>query len=433
MKYDKHTLLKISGKISEDEALTVSEYTYISGFQKPEKDSLSLIILKQATLPLSLFFGMLLYVFPDFFNSVIQSLPPWTNFSPTMLRGVDYLWDIIGDPVKKENIIYHLPNVVFYSFGIVGIKKIFESLDKQTWIDKVRRSQGILQERTKSGTMRFKLRKGHSVLFVGDGDHIGKQFVLNHSADETVTIGVNKPDYTDIWNFYNTSHSYDDLKDVLVRISGKHTGEYVFFPVKDTQVFLPASAAYDLSPHKLDILCQNIRKIENEHHITPRRIIIIGDKNHHSFVQSEDKKGVIKNSHDTISLHSISVKYKNITLLDPTDIALKQILKQARGRRIVFRATKEGIAEFKKRFYQRLEELGYRHTKKKKGIFTVGYDLFEDQTEQQTLSGVVDDYYPVVISKSVRDALVRNGYKNNEFLYVPELVLDTLNHVASEQ
>lgn len=31
-------------------------------------------------------------------------------------------------------------------------------------------------------------------------------------------------------------------------------------------------------------------------------------------------------------------------------------------------------------------------------ILEIGYDLFEDQTEQQTLSKKVPDYYPVVLS-----------------------------------
>jgi len=43
-------------------------------------------------------------------------------------------------------------------------------------------------------------------------------------------------------------------------------------------------------------------------------------------------------------------KYENITLLDPTDIVLKEIIQIAGGRKIVFRATKEGIVEYKNDF-----------------------------------------------------------------------------------
>jgi hypothetical protein len=119
--------------------------------------------------------------------------------------------------------------------------------------------------------------------------------------------------------------------------------------------------------------------------------------------------------------------------LDPSDIVLKEILHIAKGRKIVFRATKDGIAEYKTRFYDRLKELGYKHSTSKPGILTIGYDIFEDQTEQQTLARKIDDYYPVVLSKNVHDALLRNGYKKEEFLYVPDLVLETLTEVAAEQ
>ena len=112
---------------------------------------------------------------------------------------------------------------------------------------------------------------------------------------------------------------------------------------------------------------------------------------------------------------------------------LKKILTIANGRRIAFRATKDGLKEYKARFYSRLEKLGYKDTAKRKGVLTIGYDLFEDQTEQQTLSRIIDDYYPVVLSKTVRDALIRNGYREQEFLYVPELVLEILTKTAGEQ
>jgi hypothetical protein len=173
--------------------------------------------------------------------------------------------------------------------------------------------------------------------------------------------------------------------------------------------------------------------IEKELKWKPKRIIIIGDKDHNSCVQSEEKTRLVKKSLEVISLGSIAKKHKQVTLLDPTDIVLQKIIAIAMGRKIVFRATREGIAEYKKRFYQRLERLGYKLKKSAKGTLTIGYDLFEDQTEQQTLHHKGDGYFPVVLSKNVRDALIRNGYKKSEFLYVPELVLTTLAYVAGEQ
>ena len=159
----------------------------------------------------------------------------------------------------------------------------------------------------------------------------------------------------------------------------------------------------------------------------------MGDKTHTSFVQSEDKKGKIQKSEDKISLDTISKKYPKITIIDPTDIVLSKVIEIAQGRKIAFRATREGLLEYKKRFYQRLQTLAYRELKSKKGILTIGYDILEDQTEQQTLSRKINSYYPVVLSKAVKDALHRNGYKKNEFIYVPELILSYLKKEALKQ
>ena len=92
----------------------------------------------------------------------------------------------------------------------------------------------------------------------------------------------------------------------------------------------------------------------------------------------------------------------------------------------------QGMKEYKERFYKRLKGAGYKMTKRK-GILTIGYDLFEDQTEQQTLSRKINEYYPVVLSKNVHDALIRNGYDKSEFIYVPDLVIAALQQTASEQ
>ena len=433
MKTDKKKLVAISKRVVKRQALKPEEIYYLLSFEKTEKVRTPVKLLKTLALPLSLFFGFLFTVYPDYFSSFTSRLPYWTNLSPRFLAGADYLWDFIGEPVKKTNIIYHVPNIALYSFGVVGIKKLLDAVNHRSWLENVLSAQKVLRTGIEKGLLNLQMKKGHSLLFVGNGDFIGAQFALNHDPDQTVTISENKPSYTSIWNHYNVDTLYKDLEQVILKSSGENVGEYVFFPVKDDEIFLPGAKDYDLSPHKLDILVQDIRTIEKEQKWKARRIIIIGDKHHKSFVQSEDQNGVIKKSGDTISLLTIADKNKNVTLIDPTDVVLKEIIRIAYGRKIVFRATKEGIAEYKKRFYDRLKALGYKQSKKQKGILTIGYDLFEDMTEQQTLSRKIDDYYPVVLSKNVHDALIRNGYKKDDFLYVPDLVLKTLTHAASEQ
>jgi hypothetical protein len=125
MKFNKKKLVRISKKVRQNQRITPAEIEYLLSFEKSEKDPSFLKLSKTLALPLSLLLGFLLTVYPEFFESLTDKLPAWTNLSPKLLSGIDYLWDLIGEPVEKSNIIYHIPNIALYSFGVVGIKKLF--------------------------------------------------------------------------------------------------------------------------------------------------------------------------------------------------------------------------------------------------------------------------------------------------------------------
>ncbi len=433
MKFSKKKLLSIAKKVKQGKKITPLEISELVSFDKKDEEPKLLSLLKKGAVPVAITAGFLIAVFPGNAESIATRLPSWTNLPDPVQNGLNYIWNIIGEPVERTNILFHLPNIILYSFGFLGVKKLFDAIDRKTWIDKVTGSKELIETQINNGTLDLDLAKGHSILFSGNGDFIASQFAQNHSDNMTVSLCSKKPDYTNIWNFYDTQLSYEDLEKILNRANAHDAGEYIFFPVKDDQIFLPNKSAYDLSPHRIDILCQDIRTIEKKNRWTAKQILIVGDKTHTSFVQSEDKKGKIQKSEDKISLDTISKKYPKITIIDPTDIVLSKVIEIAQGRKIAFRATREGLLEYKKRFYQRLQTLAYRELKSKKGILTIGYDILEDQTEQQTLSRKIDSYYPVVLSKAVKDALHRNGYKKNEFIYVPELILSYLKKEALKQ
>lgn len=429
MNVNKKNILHITQKYRSHKPLTPNEIATLLEFNPVEKEKKLYSMLKEGAFPLALLCGFLFVLFSDFFDQkIVSSLPSWTNMSPELLAGVDYLWDFLGEPIGKENILYHLPNVILYTFGFFGIKKIIESVERKTWLESVLSTQELLKKDIEGGVLQLAMKKNHSLLFVGKGDFVAEQFVIDHPEDEVVTISENKPAYTSIWNCYDLCTLYDDLKRVLYLSDASSAGEYLFFPVQDNHLFLPNEHAYDLAPHKLDILIQNIRTIEKQEGWQKNRIIIVGDSSHQSYVQTVDSKQTIKGTQETISLESIAKQHDATILVDPTVLVLKKILKMAKGRNIVFRATKEGITEYKDRFYQRLTDLGYKPNKNTE-MLTIGYDVFEDLTEQQALKKN-KNYVPVILSKQVKDAVERNGYKKGEYLYVPELVLDELKRVT---
>jgi hypothetical protein len=165
MNHQKKQLLTISKKVDTNEPLTPEEITQLLTFEKLDKESKSLKVLKRAALPASLALGFFFSAFPEAFEHFTTTLPTWTNLSPPELNGIDYLWSLLGDPVGKPNIIYHIPNIVLYSFGILGIKKLIEALDQHTWLNKILTSQQTLKEKSTAGMLNLKMKQGHSLLY----------------------------------------------------------------------------------------------------------------------------------------------------------------------------------------------------------------------------------------------------------------------------
>src|SRR3989344_4556487 len=117
LKYQSDKLIAIADKVNKNKKLSVHEVSYLSNFKHLDKESLVVSLIKNSAVPLSLLLGFFFAVYPEYFDQTVQTAPSWTNLSPRILSGVDYVWDIIGEPFGKQNILYHLPNIIFYSFG----------------------------------------------------------------------------------------------------------------------------------------------------------------------------------------------------------------------------------------------------------------------------------------------------------------------------
>lgn len=151
-----------------------------------------------------------------------------------------------------------------YSFGILGIKSIIDSIHYRSWLNTVLEGQGVLKQQLEQGTVAYHLKPGFSVLFVGKGDFIGMQFVLRHSSNTTFILSERKQKYTNVWNKYVNDDHYSNLNTIMTRSYLQSAGEYILFPVKDDQIFLPSQSAYDIPPYQIDLLYQDIRSIEQK-------------------------------------------------------------------------------------------------------------------------------------------------------------------------
>ncbi len=426
-------LLAIAIKIKAGTPVTPAESDAILEFEIPDKQTKLQKFLTRIALPSSIVLGMTMASFPDFYANLVTKLPKWTTMSDHLLSGVDYVWSIIGKPVKQKNIIYHVPNIVLYSFGVIGVKKIFEYLRKKTWLDKVNEAKALLSKLIESGKVNYNLKDGHSILFLGNGDFIGQQFYMNSDPENVIALSSQKPLYTNHWLRYEPTITFQSLQSTLDLADAFNCGEYVLFPVIDTEIFLPGPGKFDLSPEKLEVMIQSIRDIEKLKGWTPKRIIIVGDKEQTSVIRTETVSGAVDGTSEYVSIESIQKRFEKVLVIDSTDLILELITKKFPGRRILFRASIEGSAAYKHRFYERLKEFSYDDNAENEYSLVIGYDLFEEQIERESIATSLQEYLPVVLSREVCDALIRNGYQSDEFIYVPDLVLAKLKELSDLQ
>lgn len=424
-------LLKVAHAIISKQAVLPSDADKILDFQLTEKQNKVTSFLLKIALPASIILGMTQAAFPQFYVELVSKLPAWTNMSENFLAAVDYVWSIIGKPVKQANIIYHIPNVFLYSFGVIGVKKLFDYVRRKTWLDKVNEAKTLLEKQIEKGTLQYALRNRHSILFVGRGDFIGEQFCRNSNADDVITLGSLKPVYSNHWIKHEISNSFITLENSLKKADAESAGEYILFPVKDSELFLPGEKEYDISPEKVEILIYTIRDIELQNKWENKRIIIVGDRKQITSVRTENKTAILENSREDISLTSIDKEIRKVTILDASDLVIKEILKRFPERKIFLRTSVDGSTMYKKRFYDRLEELGYDDENTFEKSVVIGYDIYEEQVQRESFRSKLQEYLPLVLSKDTLEALLRKGYTKEQFIYVPDLVLAELSAIAS--
>ena len=244
-------------------------------------------------------------------------------------------------------------------------------------------------------------------------------------------MSSNRQPYTDLWGKYAVTEGDEGLSRVLEQNNAEDAGEYVLFPVLDEHLFLPGKNDFDIAPHRVDIAVQRIREYEKEKGWKKKRIIIVGDNEQKSNFFTTSKKGVIESQPDEVSLRTIAADYENVTVVDPTVTTLKKIIEIADGKQILFRSSDQGVEKYSKKFHHRLSLLGYEPSKDE--TLTVGYDISDLETEHQFVSQKQSGYLPVILSRDVFDELVKSGFQDDTYIFVPRLVKRELQKLVAEQ
>lgn len=424
----KTELIKLTQQIQLGERVAAESVPAFLEHKFPENTSFGKFMLKVAGW-ISLFFASVLVIFPEVGEKMIEILPGFFLLPERLAKALDYLWGLVGKPVKKQHLMYHLPNIIVYAFGVAGIRLLWRKLHRNNWKDQVEDAQKKLNAQVEEGAGRFKFEPGFSLLFVGDGDRIAKSLVLDDPFIGP-TISSKRPDFSPLWGTLTPGDGDGGLERVLEQFNSSEAGEYLLFPVVDTHLFLPGPNEYDVPPHRIEIAVRRIREFEKSKGWLKKRILIVGDREQTSHFMTTSGDEVFNSEHDTVTLQTIADKYENISLVDPTDVTLQKIIDIANGRQILFRASAEGVEKYGSAFYHRLSRLGYEP--KSDGFLTVGYDISDLETEHQIVATGNSDYLPVILSREIFNLLSEEHLNMGDFIFVPHLIKRELQILVEE-
>lgn len=428
MVLNKKTLTETAQRIMRGERIEAAMLAPFLAHEFPELSPLSKLMLRVAAW-ISLFFASVLVIFPEVAEWLIAVLPGFFLLPERLAKALDYVWGLVGQPVKKQHLMYHLPNIIIYTFGVAGLRQLWRRIHKNNWKDRVRAAQDSLRKAIEDGTARLRFNPGFSVLIVGNGDQVGKSLAVDNALIGP-TFATNRPPYTSLWVRYVSGEGDEALDSALDQINSEDAGEYVLFPVVDDQLFLPEPHEYDIPPHRVDLAVKRIRAIERRRGMSEKRIVIVGDKEQSSRFVTASMGDELITEADEVSLQSIAEAEPNVIIADPTEITLNKIIAIAGGRRIYFRASERGAEKYVAQFYRRLAHLNYVPTSE--DILIVGYDINDLETEHQIMSQHHVEYLPVILSRDLFDLLSKTYLAERDHIFVPHLVRDTLKDLVAE-
>lgn len=426
---DKNTLIRVADAIRSDDRVDVGVVEPFLNHRFEELSPFNKFMLKVAA-AISLFFASVLVIFPEVGEKLIEILPDFFNLPERLSKALDYVWGLVGEPVGKQHLMYHLPNIIVYAFGVVGLRQLWKRIHRNNWKDRVDDAREKLAKMIEDGTARLRFEPGFSLLFAGEGDQVARSLVVDNPTIG-VTIAATPQPYTKLWGRYAAGEGDEGFARVLDQVNAEDAGEYVLFPVRDEHLFLPGEYDYDLPPHRIDVAVRRIREFETERGWSKKRIIIVGDKEQKSRFITDSGSGRISTEVDDISLKTIADKYENLTIFDPTEATIKRIIEFAGGRKILFRSSDKGVEKYSKEFYFRLSILGY--TPDRDDTLTIGYDISDRETEHQVVSRFFPDYLPVILSRDIFDGLVKSRMWDDTYIFIPRLVKQELQKLVREQ
>jgi hypothetical protein len=149
----KKKLINVATAVKNGDQIDANLVKPFVDFKFQEVSKFSQLMIKGAA-AISFFFASVLVIFPEVRDYLIDVLPSYFELSDRIAKSLDFVWGLVGKPVKKTHLMFHLPNIIIYAFGAAGIRQLWKKLNKNNWKDQVKDAQEKLNKMAMEGTGR---------------------------------------------------------------------------------------------------------------------------------------------------------------------------------------------------------------------------------------------------------------------------------------
>ena len=318
----------------------------------------------------------------------------------------------------------HLPYLLLEASALWGtIKTIPNLLRLRSKRGNIQQVQADTKMKQESGELSFSMAKGHSACFVGRGDRTATLLQDMKPADKVMLYAHAQID-SSIYQKIRDHTTQQALFEIFDRGDFKTAGEVVLFPVKDEDMFLPSvEDGHDMTLDEIEAvvnLCDDYCKARG---IPPKRVVIVGRSQMKEKYATRSSGSRV--TYETVTLQDLAEKMgtsrneAQTEIFDPTELIIKEIIRQSGGKKILFVATDESDQRYGKRFYEALREFGYNPTST--DTIQVRYNIKDTPTETHANP----DDISIILDPSRKESILARlslASRAQQVIVVPEII-----------
>lgn len=339
--------------------------------------------------------------------------------------------NIGSNAANSPTIRDHLPYLLLEtSVAWGGLKTLPNFLNLNRKRDKIAKVQTETRQKIDTGDFPFKMSAGHTAAFVGRGDRTADLLQETKPADQVMLYSNVQID-SRVYQKMKDAGLQEELFRTFDKGDFKQAGEIVLFPIKDEDMFLPGEDGHDMSLDEIEAIIDLCDDYCDTRKISRKKVVIVGRETVRQSYTNRHGKTKAKNYTETLGQLVARLKTERgaatTEIFDPTRLVMEKIIDLASGKKIDFVATTESDQRYGVRFYQALEELGYKPIASES--IQVRYNIQDTPTAVKANAGDIT----VILDPSRKQSLMRRkNIPEENILVVPEIVQKKLSTLVDK-